>query len=399
MKKLFSLLLIPLSILLGAGSLVAFLIKTKPEPQQSTPPKIIPHVEVMTIKTDTHTPWIETFGTVRSYYETQLASLVAGEIIYISPRFHAGESVKKDDVLVKLNPADYLANLAKQKSAVAAAQQKLEEEKVRAKLAKNDWISSGRKLEDAAPYTLRIPHVESATQALASAEAALTKANLDLERTNIKSPYDAIIKNRSANPGSIVGIGSALGKLIAREKAEVRLSLTPSEVKQLKLPLAFRHPEGSDKDGSPHRETLAVQLNSPAYPNIHWDALVTRTEASIDPRNQVVFVVAEIDNPFDTPNTAPLPIGTFVKARMQGKPQPNTVSLPESAIVDDLYIWVIDQNSKLRKQNISRIYSAKGNVLAQLPEEQSGTEFSISVRPLPSFSEGLTVQATPTTKH
>ena len=215
MKKLFSLLLIPLSILVGAGALVAFLIKTKPEPQQSTPPQIIQHVEVMTIKIDTHTPWIETFGTVRSYYQTQLASLVAGEIIDISARFQAGESVRKGDVLIKLNPADYLANLAKQKSAVAAAQQKLEEEKVRSRLAKNDWISSGRDIKKAPEYTLRLPHVESATQALVSAEAALTKANLDLERTNVKSPYDAIIESRSANPGSIVGIGSALGKLIA----------------------------------------------------------------------------------------------------------------------------------------------------------------------------------------
>lgn len=399
MKKLFSLLLIPLSILVGAGALVAFLIKTKPEPQQSSPPKIIPHVEVMTIKIDTHTPWIETFGTVRSYYETELASLVAGEIIHISPRFQAGESVRKGDVLIKLNPADYLANLAQQKSAVAAAQQKLEEEKVRSKLAKNDWISSGRDLEKAPEYTLRLPHVESATQGLASAEAALTKANLDLERTNIKSPYDAIIESRSANPGSIVGIGSALGKLIAREKAEVRLSLTPSEVKQLKLPLAFRQPEGSDKDSFANRESLAVQLNSPAYPNIHWEAQITRTEASIDPRNQVVFVVAEIDHPFDTPNTAPLPIGTFVKARMQGKPQPNTISLPEASIIDDEYIWVIDENSALRKQTITRIYSSKGTVLAKLPEEESGTEFSICVRPLPSFSEGLTVQANPTSTH
>ena len=373
MKKLFTLLLIPLTILIGAGALVAFLIKTKPEPQQSSPPPITPHVEVLTLTPDTHTPWIETFGTVRSYYKTELASLLAGEIIQVSPRFQAGESVNQGEILVELNRADYLANLAKQQSAVATAQHKVKEESVRAKLARNDWVSSGRDLKKAPDYTLRLPHQEAAKQTLASAEAALTKAKLDLERTKIRAPYDAIVQSRSANPGSIITIGASLGQLIAREKAEVRLPLTPREVQQLKLPLAFRHSKNTVSDSPAANDALDIQLSSPAYPGTHWKAQITRTEISIDPKNQVVFVVAEITHPFDTPNTAPLPIGTFVKARMQGKDLINTLSLPESSIIDDHYIWTIDKNSKLQRQNIQRLYSSNGIVLARLPEGTPST--------------------------
>lgn len=398
MKKLFTLLLIPLTILIGAGALVAFLIKTKPEPQQSTPPQIVPRVEVQTMETGTNTPWIETFGTVRSYYETELASLVAGEIIMVSPRFQAGESVSQGEILVELNTADYLANLAKQQAAVASAQHKVQEEEVRARLARNDWVSSGRDLEKAPDYTLRIPHQEAAKQTLSSAKAALTKAKLDLERTKIRAPYDAIVQKRSANPGSIVGIATPLGRLIARDKAVVRLPLTPKEVKQLKLPLAFRHTKTSTTHNEPVNNALDVTLRSPAYPGTEWKAKITRTEISIDPKNQVVFVVAEITNPFDTPGVAPLPIGTFVQARMQGKVLKNTLNLPESSIIDDHYIWVIDKDSKLRRQNIERLYSSKGMVLARLPEDAPSTELTISTRPLPSFHKGQTVNPTSSKK-
>ena len=392
MKKLFSLLLIPLTILIGAGVLVAFLIKTKPEPKQSAPPRITPRVEILTLSPDTHTPWIETFGTVRSYYETELASLVAGEITKVSPQFQAGESVSQGEILVELNSADYLANLAKQQSAVATAQHKVQEEKVRAKLARNDWVSSGRDLTKAPDYTLRLPHQEAAKQTLVSAQAALTKAELDLTRTKIRAPYDAIVQSRSANPGSIVGIGAPLGRLIAREKAEVRLPLTPKEVKQLKLPLAFRHSKSTSSDNTPANDALDVELTSPAYPGTQWKAKITRTEVSIDPKNQVVFVVAEIDHPFDTPDVAPLPIGTFVKARMQGKALENTLSLPESSIIDDHYVWVIDPESKLRRQDIQRLYSSKGIVLARLPEGATASKLTISARPLPSFHKGQKVK-------
>jgi len=397
MKKLFSLLLIPLTILIAAGALVAFLIKIKPEPQQSTPAKIIPRVEVLILTPDTHTPWIETFGTVRSYYQTELASLIAGETIKVSPRFQAGESVHQGEILVELNTADYLANLAKQQSAVASAQHKVQEEDVRAKLARNDWVSSGRDLKKAPDYTLRLPHQEAAKQTLASAQAALAKAKLDLERTKIRAPYDAIVQERSANPGSIVRIGESLGRLIAREKAEVRLPLTPKEVAQLKLPLAFRHPktsQTSQTNSSPVNDALDVTLTSPAYPGTQWKAKITRTEISIDPKNQVVYVVAEIDHPFDTPNTAPLPIGTFVKAQMQGTPLANTLSLPESSIIDDSYLWIIDQDSKLRRQSIQRLFSSKGTVLARLPDGTAKTTLTISQRPLPSFHTGQKVNPT-----
>ncbi len=400
-KKIFSLLLIPLAILIAAGALVAFLIKTKPEHKKSPKVLLVPRVETINVKLATHTPWIESFGTVRSFYETEISSLVAGEIVKVSPQFQAGKAVKQGDILVELNTADYLSNIAQQKAAVANAQKTLIEEEARAKVAKHDWENSGRDIRQASPYSLRVPQIIAAKASLESAKAALAKAKLDLERCKIRAPYDAIVQDRQANPGSIVGIGTPLGKLIAREKSEVRLSLTPNEVRQLHLPIAY---SSNTQNPTP---PLPVHLSSPAYPGTHWDGTITRTELSIDPRNQVVFVIAEIARPFDT--SPPLPIGTFVKARMQGKPLPDTLKLPESSIIDDRYVWIVDSNSKLLRQPIVRLYSSQGQVIARIPQTEKSpqkttpSQFTICTRPLPSFHKGLKVQPvtpdSPSLKH
>lgn len=386
-KKILSLLLIPVVILALSAGAVVWLLKTKPEPRRSSPPKIIAHVQVIERETETHVPWIETYGTVRSFYQTTVSSLVAGEIIRISPHFQSGKSVRQGEVLVEINTADYLANVSLQKANIAKAQENLLTEQARGRIARSDWQSSGRKLEEASPYTLRVPQIAAAQAAVDSAKAALAKAELDLKRTKVIAPYDAIIETRTTSPGSIVGVGSSLGTLIAREKAEVRLPLSPDEVQQLKLPLAFRLPD----DGQVKPEQLIdITLNSPSYPSVTWQAKITRTEASVDPKNQVVYVVAEIDAPFDPPGS-PLPIGTFVKARMQGRELPNTISLPEASIIDDRYVWVVDQDSKLRRQDVERLYSSQGQVIARLPEASPPGKLSISTRPLPSFRNGQEV--------
>lgn len=388
-KKIFSLLLIPLTILAIAGGAVSYLMKTRVGPKKTPPVKIIAHVETIEREPKTHVPWIDTYGTVRSYYETEISSLVGGEIIHISPRFRSGKSVRKGEVLVKINQADYLANIAQQKANIGKANESLLTEQARGRIAISDWKSSGRKLADASPYTLRIPQQDAAQAGVDSAQAALDKAELDLKRTQVIAPYDAIVQSRNASPGSIVSIGSPLGRLIARERAEVRLPLTPDQVKQLKLPLAFQLP--ADEDIDP-KQLIKIKLSSPAYPEISWDAIITRTEASVDAKNQVVFVVAEIEAPFDPPGP-PLPIGTFVKALMQGRELPNTLSLPEASIINDHYVWVVDSESKLRRQTIDRLYSSKGMVLARLPKDAPEKKLSICARPLPSFKNGQEVKA------
>ena len=61
---------------------------------------------------------------------------------------------------------------------------------------------------------LRKPQLEQARAQVAAARAAVRKAQLDLERTSVRAPFDAQILSRDVAPGSQVNTGDTLGHLV-----------------------------------------------------------------------------------------------------------------------------------------------------------------------------------------
>lgn len=382
LTRILNLLLLPL-IIFGALFLVKGMIAAKPELKPRKKPVVIPRATYVESSAVTITPTLKTFGTTQSFDEARLSAQVGGRIDAISPLFNAGQSVARGDLLVEIEPADYLANIAQQEAAVASARQVLLEEETRSRVAAEDWVDSGRNLAEASDYTLRKPQLAAATANVASAEAAVAKARLDLERTKIRAPFDAIISERLASPGNVVTVGTELGTLIARKKAEVRLPLTPQQVARLQMP---------SKNGPAPAE---VVLTAPSQPGATWVAQLTRTEPKVDPQNQVIFVIAEIDNPFVN-QEAFLPIGAFVNAELTAIALPDCYRLPAASLVEDAFVWVIDNEQTLQKQKIERLFSEGDYFLARIAELVVEEPLKVATRPLASFKVGQKVEPLPT---
>lgn len=378
-QTILNLILAPL-FLLAAILLVKSWIANKPEPRSSPPPPVIPRVAFLESSASEHAPNIETFGNVRAFQRSQVASQVAGKVISVSENFQAGRSVASGETLLTVEQSDYLAAIETQKSALATAKKTLAEEKSRSRIALQDWIDSGRNPADAPPFTLRKPQLAAAEADVASATATLGKANQDLERTTVSAPFAAIVQERTASPGNVITSGTVLGTLIDRERTEVRLPLTPEQAAQLTLPLSF----ALDSSKLPALSTTLTSLNQPGA---SWTAAITRTEPSLDSVNQVLFVVAEIKNPFDDPE-AFLPIGAYVNATIAGKPIPNVHRLPESALLEDRYVWILDAEDTLRQQPVERIFSSGGYFLARIADPLTPEPLRVASRPLVSFISG-----------
>jgi len=387
-QRILNLALFPV-ILIIAFLIVKVMISSKPEREIRTPPVIIASVSYIESTAKTITPTISTYGNIRSYYEAQLSAQVTGEIIHISPAFNSGQSVNKGDILVEIDPANYLAIIAKEEASLASAEQALSEENIRSRLAAEDWTRSGRALADATDLTLRKPQLGAANATVASAKAILQKAQLDLDRTKIRAPYEAIVQSRSASPGNVVNTGSILGTLVAKERAEIRLPLTPNQVKRLTLPL-----NDSSRSAA---NSLEATLTTPSQPGVTWTATISRTEPSVDAQNQVIYVVGEIEAPFDDPQ-AFLPIGAFVDARIGANPIENAHAVPNTALVEDAYIWLIDENTTLKKQDVTRILSEEDSLILRISGSAPSGPLKIATRPLASFREGQAVKPIPFAK-
>jgi RND family efflux transporter MFP subunit len=377
-QRILNIVLLPALIVL-AVFIVKAMIAGKPERIMKKPKQPVPAVSYILSEPATIRPTITTYGNVSSYYEAQLSAQVRGEIQQIASSFNSGQNVAKGELLVEIDPADYLTAIAQQEANLATAEQAYSQEATRAGLAEQDWLESGRVLEDASSLTLRKPQLATAEAGIASARANVEKARLDLARTKIRAPFDAIVQNRSASPGNVVSVGSLLGTLIAKERAEVRLPLTPQQVRRLDLPMNGANPN------------LQARLTTPTQPNAEWLATISRTEPGVNRQNQVIYVVGEIEDPFEDPQ-AFLPIGAFVDATIPAEPIEDAHRIPSTALVEDAYAWVIAIDNTLQKVSVTRLITDGDDLIVRFEPEINDDALRVATRPLASFRSGQSVK-------
>ncbi|MFT5121725.1 MAG: RND family efflux transporter MFP subunit [Kiritimatiellia bacterium] len=375
-RKLVNLLVAPL-VLAAAFFMAQKMVKSKKSPPIKTPVVVAARVVVFDAAPTTVKPTIHTYGNTRSHLTTSLASQVGGEILRLAPGFEAGGLVSKGDVLVEINPVDLRSVLSDRISALAIAQQAFAEEQTRSQLAEEDWIASGRKVEDASDYTLRKPQLLAAEARVDAAEGGVSKAELDVERSTVRAPFDAIVESRSASPGNVVMAGASLGQLLSREKIEVRLPLTPQQVSRMNL---------SDIASKP----LLATLTTPTLPGKTWTARIGRIEPAVDPRNQTLWMIGEIDDPFSDPD-AFLPVGAFVNASLLAEPLETVYVFPEVSVVDDDFIWVVSPSNTLSRQRVEMVFTQDASILARIPTPAFALPLKVASRPLASFRQDQVV--------
>ncbi|MFK7910575.1 MAG: efflux RND transporter periplasmic adaptor subunit [Akkermansiaceae bacterium] len=378
--KLLLKIIIPLLILFAAVGIFKWLGTLKPPVKNKPPVVVIPDAEIVQVSAEDHSPAVLSFGTVQPYFETILTPQVSGRIEEIVKEFRVGKQVKKGTLLARIDTTDYDAALAREQANLATAKRTLAEEEVRSGQAAEDWEASGRKIENASRFVLRKPQLEAAKSAILSSEAAVQKAVADVSRTEIRAPYDAIITERNASEGNLANPQSALGRLIATERAEIRLPFTAEQTSRITLPTP----------GETQKKPIQVTLTTPKQPDVKWIAEVVRTEPTIDPRNQVTFAIAEISTPYadDKPTLA---VGTFVNASMPGNPISNTLRVPESALVNDAWVWSVNSENKLTQLKVTRFYSLDGDAYIRLNDPDAKMPLRIVVRPLTNFRQQMEV--------
>jgi len=272
---------------------------------------------------------------------TTLVSEVSGQIVEVAPAFVSGGFFKKGDVLVRIDPRNYQTALKRARSEVAKAQTKLSTEHALAGYAYQDWQrlrSRDAASRPASDLTLRKPQLAEAVAGLEFAEADLDKATEDLNRTVIRAPYHGMVREKRADIGQFVNIGTALAETFAIDYAEVRLPLPQVDLRYLDLP------DQSDATSLP--VTLRADVGGAPHA---WSGRVVRSEGVCDTESRVLHVVAQVDDPYDTAAAGrePLRIGTFVTAEIQGRPGGDLFVLPRHSLQRGETLWLVDDDLTL----------------------------------------------------
>jgi len=343
--------IIPLVLILISFFIAQFFLNNEPEKKKKktnlTPPLT---VSVFDIVPQQFVVNIETYGTVSPRTQSFLVSQVNGQITEISNKLREGSFFKKGDTLLKIDDRDYLADVKISEANLADAKQAIAEEMALSSQAALDWKNLGND-KPANDLVLRKPQQQAAQARLTSAEAALAKTKLVLERTTISAPYDGRVLNKLVDLGQVTNANTQIAEVYATDYFEVRLPLRTPDLKFIDLPQTFRD---SEQDSvSPHVDIYSSLTDTP----IPWPGKLVRTESAIDSNARQLHVVAQIDDPFNSTiiERTPLKIGEYIKASIKGKTINNAVVIPSESIYQNSYVYIADGNT-IKRRNITILW-------------------------------------------
>ncbi|MBA4150657.1 MAG: efflux RND transporter periplasmic adaptor subunit [Verrucomicrobia bacterium] len=350
--------LIPLAVLVvGVGAMALMILnkpKVKPEPREAP----VPMVRVVRVEPQSHQFKVHTQGSVLPRTDIKLVSEVPGKVTAVSRSFAAGGFFNEGEVIVQLDQRDYELALTRAKAALAEAQVRVQREQAEAEVAKEEWKSLGK--GQANPLLLREPQLAEAYAAIEFAKANVSAAELDLERTKIKAPFDGRVWTKNVDVGQYLARGEAVARIYAVDYAEIRLPIALDELAYLNLP-------HTSANGLAGMNGPTVILRARFGNKTHeWTGRVVRTEGEIDPRTRMLNVVARVVDPYGRETKAgeqPLAVGLFVDAEISGTSAEEVFIVPRAAIRGRDEIKLVDQENRLRLRRVEITRIEKENVI------------------------------------
>lgn len=329
--------ILPIIVIVVLGAISWVIYQNPPQVERGAPPQVSRiSVETLTLSRAPFRVQVKSYGRIKPRTQSTLLPQVSGQIVWLNPDFRAGGFFEEGEELIRLDSRDYRAEVAQAEAALMSARQVLAEEQARSIQAAADWQRLGNRGE-APPLVLRKPQLNAARASMASAEAALSIAKLNLERTRIRAPYAGRVLETEVDLGQVVSSGTTLGQIYAVDVLEVRLPLQNRDLAYLRLPEEFRV-EGRE----PFQP--GVEIRSDLIRPERWQGRVVQTEGAIDETSRQLHVLAQIDDPYGAKavDRVPLKVGQYVTALIDGIEVEEALLIPNKAIYQGSYVYVVE---------------------------------------------------------
>jgi len=323
---------------------IAFLLTAfKPRAEKKVVKSESPVAEYIVAKLTSLAVPVVSQGSVKAKTEIKLVAQVSGRITHMAKLKHNGGFFKKDELLLSIDDTDYRLAMTRAQAQVAAAKQQLIKVEIEAGQAKYDLQQIGRDPSKSTAYALRQPQLAEAQASLQAAQADLELSHLQMQRTKVVAPFNGRVVSKQVDIGQYVSEGTLLADIYSTEMVTVRLPLSLSQTELLGIKL---------RGNQDLFETLTIKLLSEyAAKKYQWDAQFSHTEGEIDVRNRLVYLVAQVQDPYVKQDAflerPPLTPGMFVKAQLSGLEKP-MFKMPRSALRYNSTIWLIDPQNKLQ---------------------------------------------------
>ena len=370
--------IITVAVLFFAVIVAYGLVKTAPAPDQFTPEESITSIRVVEVNRERVRLEVSSQGSVMPYKESELIPEVNGRVSWMSPNLLPGGYFAKDEVLLRIDNRDHRSKVARSKAALNRSM--AEEELARFELGRMEELVK-KKLTSQSSLEIVLRNHRIAEAVLQDSKIALEQAFRDLQRTEIKAPYDGLVRSEKVDLGQYVSRGMVIASIYAAQYAEVRLPVADKQLAYLDLPLGHR---GELADEIKPEVLLFTDYGGKHY---EWIGKLVRTEAEIDSRSRMVTAVVRVNNNNNVDQPA-LPIGLFVNARIKGRWVEGVVTIPRAALRNQSKVLVVDKDNRIHYRDVKILRFENDNVIVSDGLESGDV---VNISPLQTIVEDMLV--------
>lgn len=349
-------LLIAGAIVGGSVAVAAILVSLKPEPERRDPPSRIPFVETVGVMAGSGVIPVRSAGIVRPSAEIDVAPQVGGRVVWVDPEFRSGRRVAANQVVFRIDEADYQYRVREAEAALAARKVALLEAEEAAAIARDEYARFSAQRPEAEgpgkpnPLTVRQPQLEAARAALQREEARLAQANLALSRTRVKSPFDGIVRDEWVDTGQVVTADQPVGRLFSTDAVEVVVPLSDADAALIPGLWAARSGDDTGRAAARVVATFGDVRTS-------WRGFVDRAQASLDEETRTIEVIVRVPDPFLTdsagdpagnPAHPPLLVGKFAEVTIEGVAPGSYFRTRRAALQPGNEVWSVRRDGTVR---------------------------------------------------
>ena len=147
-------------------------------------------------------------------------------------------------------------------------------------------------------------------------------AELNLSRTSIRAPFNAVVLSENVDVGQVVGSASQVAILAGTDRVRVEASVPYDRLSSLAIP-------GVDGVTADEASTATVRHTLGDGSAIVRSGRVVGMGGQLDPQTRTATVLLTIDAPYDPPGGGlPLLIGAFVDITIDGRSVDEASSFP-----------------------------------------------------------------------
>ena len=354
--RLLRTMLVLVIIVVSAGVSVYWLTH-QPKAQRKQPQAQARLVEVTAAKRQEHRITISAMGTVVPARAIQLAAQVSGQVVAVSPAFVPGGRVEAGGKLLQIERTDYELAVLRRKSELTQAQGELSMEMGQQSVAQRELELLGMDVDqEDMKLLLRKPQLAMAQAAVAAARASLAQGELNLQRTEISTPFNAMVESRSVDLGAQVGVGTAVASLVGTDKYWVQVLVPMDQLRWIDIP------DGDGKAGS----TVRVYCEAAWGPEVFRVGMAEQLTGSLEPEGRMAQLLVAVVDPLGISSEPQqrhrLLLDSYVRVEIEGQKLSGVISVPRTALRDGKNVWVMQPDKTLGISKVKTVWSGNDQV-------------------------------------